>query len=352
VFDIPVMTPKGMVWCVYAPPKRPELLNGMKDEEAQSPEEEVKPNKVVPYHVAHAQLGHCGEDATHAVAAHLDWKIARGTASPCISCAEVKVKKKTFKQEGASVPTNLKRSTDDSVNPIGTRWYLDQASVKKSPEGFMLTKPNLKMLVEGATQMKFVEFLSNKNDQVESTCEILHSFKQDGMPVKFLRCDNAGENVSLEKAIKGKAWQMTNLKLEYTARDTPQQNSIAELSIFHTVLKAKTMLRAARVPKKFRYKLFPMIVKTATQLDALSIITLNGTAATRYEHLYGKLPSYAAHLRTVGEAGAVKPQARMMRISNFHSLAWKWITFPRLIRTTITTCTQLVNWQIVASMLS
>jgi hypothetical protein len=132
VFDIPVMTPKGMVWCVYAPPKRPELLNGMKDEEAQTPEEEVKPSKVVPYHVAHAQLGHCGEDATRAVAAHLDWKIARGTASPCISCAEVKVKKKTFKQEGATVPTNLKRSTDDSVNPIGTRWYLDQASAKKS----------------------------------------------------------------------------------------------------------------------------------------------------------------------------------------------------------------------------
>jgi hypothetical protein len=73
----------------------------MKDEEAQTPEEEVKPSKVVPYHVAHAQLGHCGEDATRAVAAHLDWKIARGTASPCISCAEVKVKKKTFKQDGA-----------------------------------------------------------------------------------------------------------------------------------------------------------------------------------------------------------------------------------------------------------
>jgi ribosomal protein S26 len=51
---------------------------------------------------------------------------------------------------------------------------------------------------------------------VESTCEILHSFKQDGMPVKFLRCDNAGENVSLEKAIKDTSnKEMIKLQVRY-----------------------------------------------------------------------------------------------------------------------------------------
>jgi hypothetical protein len=99
---------------------------------------------------------------------------------------------------------------------------------------------------------------------------------------------------------------MTNVEMEYTARDTPQQNSSAELGIWHTVLKAKTLMRAANVPKKFRYFLFPDAVKTAAKLDALHLTMYMGIEKSRHEHFYGNLPSYVNHLRTWGEVGTVK----------------------------------------------
>jgi hypothetical protein len=166
------------------------------------------------------------------------------------------------------------RSTDDESSPIGTRFYIDQATVKPSPEGFKLNNPHIKMLVEGATQLKLPSFLAKKIDQVSESCELLHSFQHKGMPVSKIRCDNAGENKVLERTLKTAQWRMTNVEMEYTARDTPQQNSIAELGIWHTVLKAKTLMRATNVPMKFRYFLFPDAVKTAAKLDALHFTSI------------------------------------------------------------------------------
>ena len=56
--------------------------------------------------------------------------------------------------------------------------------------------------------------------------------------IKFIRCDNAGENKELEKECK-KAGM--NIEFEYTAPNTPQQNGVAE-SGFRTLW---NMVRAA-----------------------------------------------------------------------------------------------------------
>jgi hypothetical protein len=181
-----------------------------------------------------------GEEATRKVARYFDWQITQGTSSPCLACSEIKVKKKSFGVKANQVRLPYQRSTDDESSLIGTRFYIDQATVKPSPEGLKLNKPHIKMPVEGATQLKLPSFLARKIDQVSETCELLHSFQHKGMPVSKIRCDNAGENKVLERTLKSAQWRMTNVEMEYTARDTPQQNSIAELGIWHTVLKAKT----------------------------------------------------------------------------------------------------------------
>jgi hypothetical protein len=232
--------------------------------------------------------------------------ISKGTTSPCIACSEIKVKKKSFETTANKLIGPYVKNTDDSNAPIGTRFYLDQATVKESKEGFKMQKPNMKMIVEGATQLKIPSFLAKKSEQVEETCQQLHSFKQKGFPVLKIRCDNAGENVKLEEALHSRYWKMTDVEMEYTSRDSPQQNSIAELAIFNTALKAKTMMKAANVPKKFRYYLFPDAVKTSAKLDALYLITYNDIQQTRHEHFYGRLPSYVKYLRTWSEAGTVK----------------------------------------------
>ena len=64
---------------------------------------------------------------------------------------------------------------------------------------------------------------------VEPTCEKLHKWKENGYNVTTIRCDNAGENVKLQKRSDSAAWKL-NLTFEFTARDTPQQNHLAELA--------------------------------------------------------------------------------------------------------------------------
>jgi hypothetical protein len=97
--------------------------------------------KAMPYHVVHAKLGHMGEDATRKAVNYLGFPITTGTSSPCISCSDIKVKKKTFTHAANKLVGPLNKSSDDAKAPIGTRFYLDEASVRISQEGFQMTKP-------------------------------------------------------------------------------------------------------------------------------------------------------------------------------------------------------------------
>jgi hypothetical protein len=70
--------------------------------------------------------------------------------------------------------------------------------------------------------------------------------------------------------------------------------------------KGRALLIRANVPFKYRFHLFREAFKTATDLDGLIIIELNGKRATRYEHFYGVNPPWAKFLKNWGEAGTVK----------------------------------------------
>ena len=61
----------------------------------------------------------------------------------------------------------------------------------------------------------------------------MHWWEQVGILIKKLRMDNAGENIALEKRLKSEAWKIP-VEIEYTARDTPQQNSLAEVALLMT----------------------------------------------------------------------------------------------------------------------
>ena len=66
------------------------------------------------------------------------------------------------------------------------------------------------------------------------------------------------------------------------------------------------MMHAANVPTDIRYRLCGQAVKTAALLDGLIVVDIAGNKMTRFEHWNGKLPAFAKHLRTWGEAGTVK----------------------------------------------
>ena len=72
---------------------------------------------------------------------------------------------------------------------------------------------------------------------IEHTCELMHRWGQAGMVIKKLRMDNASENIALEKRLKSESWK-NPVEVEYTARDTPQQNSMAEVAFYALANKA------------------------------------------------------------------------------------------------------------------
>ena len=101
--------------------------------------------------------------------------------------------------------------------------------------------------------------------------------------------DNAGENKLLEQRSGSADWKL-GLKYEFTARDTPQQNHLAELGFSVIANRGRAMFSKANVPRELRYGLVGYCFNNATQLDGLVIITINGVAKTRYEHFGETIP--------------------------------------------------------------
>jgi hypothetical protein len=111
-----------------------------------------------------------------------------------------------------------------------TRIYLDLSSIKKPKDIKQIHKRHCRILVDEKTQMKFVDFFETKNGMVEPTCEKFKLWEQHSHKVEVVRMDNGGENIKLESRAKSKDWQL-GVVFEKMARDTPQQNSLAEIGL-------------------------------------------------------------------------------------------------------------------------
>ena len=244
---------------------------------------------------AHDRLGHMSEQATKATTCALKIPIKNGAFKPCAACAAGKAKQKCIKR---IVTTKQKLGQ--------RRAFLDIATVRKEKGMPIPSRPNWRILVvDQEIQLKFSKFFRHKNDMVQPTCEQLNKWHQAKLGVTHLRMDNAGENKLLQQNIEGKDWKLPIIT-EYTARDTPQQNSIAEVGFATIANRGRSMMHRANLPMALRYIISHEAFNCATQLDGLVSVTINGVTKSRYEHWVGKNPAFSKYLRTWGEAGKVK----------------------------------------------
>ena len=103
------------------------------------------------------------------------------------------------------------------------------------------TKPVWLLIVDSKTQRKVSAFFYKKDEIVEFTCELFSYWKRIGNAVTHLRMDNAGENYLLAQEINKQKWQL-DIEVEYTARDTPQQNSLVEVAFNTIACRAKSLM--------------------------------------------------------------------------------------------------------------
>ena len=83
----------------------------------------------------------------------------------------------------------------------------------------------------------------------------MHRWGQEGILIKKLRMDHARENIALEKRLKSESLK-NPVEVDYTARDTPQQNSMAEVAFYALANKAQAAMHDANLPMEVRFQLF------------------------------------------------------------------------------------------------
>ena len=125
----------------------------------------------------------------------LVWKLT-GKQESCEHCNLAKVKQK-------SVP---KTSSYFSDTEPGERLFLDTSNIKKPEALKSMGKSNWLMIVDETTKFKFSSFHETKNKMINPTCTLIHKLNSRDITTKVIRCDNAGENKSLEKIINRKYW--------------------------------------------------------------------------------------------------------------------------------------------------
>ena len=102
-----------------------------------------------------------------------------------------------------------------------------------------------------------------------------------------------------------------NFEFEFTACDTPQQNSPAEVGFATLANCRRAMMHCANLPMMDRYRLAHEAFQCATHLDGLMVVEVDGITKTRYKHFVRQNPMFAKHLRMWGEAGTVKIKTSM-----------------------------------------
>jgi hypothetical protein len=246
----------------------------------------VKPILKVNIKRIHDCLGHISEASTRKIAEQLGMTLSRTGFQTCKACAIGKAQQRNISKE----------ATLDKATTFNGRVGHDLSKIK-APEGMdvRIHKSNWHNLVDEMSGFKRSAFFETKDGTIGYTCNLMHSEAERGHPIRVLRQDNAGENVKLVKIAKGKDWKLGFI-VEYTARKNPQQNSHAETSFTIIAAQARCMLIAAQVPNIERFKLWPEAAKTATHLNNLMPVTIDGVTKTRWEWADYGVPKWTKNL--------------------------------------------------------
>ena len=95
--------------------------------------------------------------------------------------------------------------------------------------------------------------MKNKSDLAQEGIKLINKIRNNyGITTKTIRCDNAGENKSLEKEIIEKGM---NMRFEYTATNTPQQNGRVERKFATNYGRIRLMLPGAGIEGALRKSL-------------------------------------------------------------------------------------------------
>jgi hypothetical protein len=183
----------------------------------------------------HLIMNHAGEETLRLTAKAHGIKL-KEQLKPCFACKMANARK-------PKVP----KSTETVAEKLGERIFIDISSIKSKSYGG--TKFWL-LVVDDKSDKSWSFFLKNKSDQGDTMLTFLKQMVKDKTPVSWIRADNAGENLTLQKLIE----QDPHLKakLEKTPRDTPQYNGKVERKFQTLWNRTRANMKGAKLPPGMR----------------------------------------------------------------------------------------------------
>ncbi len=121
--------------------------------------------------------------------------------------------------------------------------------------------------MDNATGYVWSYFLEYKVDLTENVLALIKKLKSSNVTVKivkYIHCDNAGDNNAFEMACKQEG---LGIMFEYTAPSVPQQNGQAEQNFATMYGQVWAMLNDAKLTATLHKKLWTKATNTATLLE-------------------------------------------------------------------------------------
>ena len=139
---------------------------------------------------------------------------------------------------------------------------------------------------------------------VKFLCE-LH--EKDKVAVKYIRCDNSGENKKLMELCKTTNG-LAHIHFEFTARNTPQQNGVVDRAFATLYGRIRASNNHAQLDETVRQGLWAECTTLCMMLDNISTST---DKQSSYQKFYGKTSPIINKLRTFGELCVVKKTTKI-----------------------------------------
>ncbi len=231
----------------------------------------------------HKRLGHPSEFYTRETAEKYNVHLT-GKMEVCEACTYGKGQQKP-----------VKKFTESRTSIPLERIFVDTSSLPSKSLGgsnFGI------MIVDDATRYKWSFFVKSKGE-LGKTVQRFICGNAPRNNIKYLRCDNAGENQALRELC-----DKYGIKMEWTAPYTPQENGVVERGFVTVRQKAVAMMAQVSLEDEFKQSLWAEALSTATTLSNITVSKPNELESS-YVRFFGEVPPILKSLKIFGSTSYV-----------------------------------------------
>jgi hypothetical protein len=194
----------------------------------------------------HKLFGHCGQEILNKTIKMYGFK-SSGSFDKCEQCAIAKARQK-----------NVNKQWLGSSNLPGERLYINISSIKE--RSFSGAKFWV-LIVNDYSDYCWSFIMKNKSDLKTRIKTLLTDLKIANRIVRFIRCDDAGENMTMKNDPEIKAF---GIKFEFLSPRTPQRNGKVEKKFQTLYGRIRAMLNGAGLEGELRDKIWAECVMNVT----------------------------------------------------------------------------------------